>query len=206
MDKVGKLYAMSEMDEMLIARASRGDSLALEQVLAQHEHRLTQYLQNKFPPELKQVVDPSDVLQDVFFEACRLIGKFEARGEDSMFRWLVTIARHRIVDLARMHRTRRRGQSDDPDSSTVAALEQLAIFRRTPSQSAASHEFLAAVDRALARLPVDYRQAVTLRHIEGLSVAETALRMSRKPDSVYVLCCRGLAALRTELLTASHYF
>mgnify|MGYP000549847695 CR=1 FL=1 len=35
MDKVGKLYAMSEMDEMLIARASRGDSLALEQVLSE---------------------------------------------------------------------------------------------------------------------------------------------------------------------------
>jgi RNA polymerase sigma-70 factor (ECF subfamily) len=49
---------------------------------------------------------------------------------------------------------------------------------------------------ALAKLPDEYREAVVLRFLEGLSFAEVAARMGRSVDSVRKLWTRGLAQLR----------
>lgn len=198
----------AETVDPLLQRAIGGDASALEAVLAAHYARLLAYVRKHMPEELSASVDPADVLQDTYFEACRLIGGFRPDGDDCLFRWLVTIARHRMLAHLRRHRTRRQtssapggGGGDDDDVASL--VEQLAVYRRTPSRSAAAHELIAAVERAIARLPDDYRQAVTLRHIDGLSVPEVAARMGRTRESVYVLVCRALRAIRQDLGSAS---
>ena len=195
-------------EQTLIQRAIAGELSGLEQLLQAHHDRLLQYISRQLPDELKRTIEPADVVQDTFFEACRLIGGFEPKGDDSVFRWLVTIARHRMIDMLRAHRARPVGglpQGSSTDASLVILLEQLAIYRRTPSRSAASHEFLAAIEGSLMRLPPEYREVVTLRHLQGLSVPETAVRMNRTHDAVYWLCCRALQALRADLQSASHF-
>jgi RNA polymerase sigma-70 factor (ECF subfamily) len=193
-------------EQTMIGRAIAGDLGALERLLQAHHDRLLQYVARQLPEELKRTIEPADVVQDTFFEACRLIGGFQAKGDDSIFRWLVTIARHRMIDMLRAHRARPVGgvpQGSSTDASLVILLEQLAIYRRTPSRSAASHEFMAAIEGSLMRLPAEYREVVTLRHLQGLSVPETAARMNRSHDAVYWLCCRALQALRADLQSAS---
>jgi RNA polymerase sigma-70 factor (ECF subfamily) len=194
-------------DELLaIEKAIAGETQAMESLLQLHHERLLSYVTRHLPPDLKNIVDPMDVVQDTYFEACRQMAGFRPMGPDSFHRWLVTIARHRMVDLLRLYRARRRAVNwKQADDSVLYMLDQLAVYRRTPSRSAASHEFIAAVEQCLQRLPPDYRQVITLRHIEGLSVAETAARMNRRSEDVYVLCCRGLQAMRNELQSASIY-
>ena len=60
-----------------------------------------------------------------------------------------------------------------------------------------------ALQQALSRLPVRQRQAVVLRHLEDLSVAETADLMRCGEGTVKRSAYDGLRALRRELDPAS---
>ncbi len=194
-------------DMAAVRKAVGGDTDALQGILTALHSRLLAYVAKHLPDQVRNLVDPSDIVQDACFEACRLIANFKPTGRDSMFRWLVTIARHRMVDLLRIQQARQSGKSGDhsPGDSVTTALAELAVYRRTPSRSAASHEFLAAVEMAILRLPPAHREAVTLRHIDGLSNAETALKMNRTPDAVYWICSRALESIRMDLQSASFY-
>jgi RNA polymerase sigma-70 factor (ECF subfamily) len=168
---------------------------------------LLAYINRHLPAELAASADPQDVLQDTYFEAFRRIGQFRADDATSVYRWLVTIARNRIAELLRARRTAKRGGGGasvgQGSDSLVALLEELVVYRRTPSRSAAAHEFLVAVERALGRLDDDYRQAVSLRYLDGLTPGEIARKMGRTERAVHMLCSRGLKAVRMDLRSAS---
>src|SRR5690349_4700205 len=72
----------------------------LKQSLYANVSRLEDYIGRRVPPSLRSLIDPADILQDTFVEAFRRAGEFSARGNDAAFRWLVTIARHRMAALA----------------------------------------------------------------------------------------------------------
>jgi RNA polymerase sigma-70 factor, ECF subfamily len=181
--------------------------------LEEHAGRLLTYVERHFPGVLQPAYQPMDVLQDVYFEAFRRLGEFVPDGEDAAYRWLVTIARHRMCQLLRRRRTLKRGGETRPaqpwlptdDDSTADLLAQLATHRRSPSASAAAHELIQVVERSLEGLSQDYREVVRLRHLEGLSVRETALRMGRTERAIEMLCARALAALRSEMKSVSLY-
>jgi len=48
----------------------------------------------------------------------------------------------------------------------------------------------------LERLPVDYREVIILRNLEGLSHEQVAERMQRSPGAVRMLWVRALQELR----------
>jgi RNA polymerase sigma-70 factor (ECF subfamily) len=85
------------------------------------------------------------------------------------------------------------------DRSAERFDRQFPVAHSTPSQQAAKRERAVLLADALEQLPADYRDAVILRHLEGLSFPEVAERMQRSVDSVKKLWARGLARLR-ELL------
>ena len=183
-----------------------GDLQGLQAILHAHSDRLLAYLTRHMSNDLRGFVEPQDVLQDTFFEAFRRSHEFQMQGADSVFRWLVTIARHRIVAIVRMQRSLKRGgrvAEKDGFASVVGFLEELAVYQRTPSQSAMSHELVSAIQQAINALEPHYCRAIQLRYIEGLTVQDTADRMGRTCGSILMLCNRGLAALKVQLQAAS---
>jgi RNA polymerase sigma factor (sigma-70 family) len=66
-------------------------------------------------------------------------------------------------------------------------------------ESAARQEQLLGLAHALARLAPDQREAVELRHLRGLSVADVAGQMGRSREAVAKLLFRGLNRLRKFL-------
>jgi RNA polymerase sigma factor (sigma-70 family) len=184
----------------------REDVRELQAVLHAHSDRLLAYLSRLMPVDLQSFVEPQDVLQDTFFEAFQRCDEFHIESKDGAFRWLVTIARHRMLAIIRMQRcSKRAGQRpEDPEfDSVMGALEGLAIYSRTPSQSAMSHELIATVQRSMNCLEPQYRDVIQLRFISGLNVKETADRMGRTEGAVLMLCNRGLKALKAQLQSAS---
>lgn len=181
-------------------------SKALRQLLQERAKHLDSYVQVKLPADLRSVVDPSDVLQDVFFEAFRRLDDFEPRVPDAAFRWLLTIARHRVLALIRHHR----GSASDSSGSkrptrivdVESMLEELAVYVRTPSQSAMSHEIAAVVQRSLEALKPDFRRIIQLRYFDGLSTEQSAAQMGRTQGAITMLYRRGLKSLRSRLLEA----
>jgi RNA polymerase sigma-70 factor, ECF subfamily len=206
--------ATDETEEQLVQRAAAGETAALELFLLQHRRGLLRYLERRIPPELRRLLEPQDVLQDVYFEVFRNIGSFKSNEPGMAVRWLLRIARNRVIDLVRMQQAEKRGSGramglegevGNDDDSMIALLQNLAIHERTPSQSAVVHELTATLGRCIGRLPEDYRMAIRSRYLEGLDVAQTAQRMGRTPGAVMMLCNRALKALRLELRSFSRY-
>lgn len=168
--------------------------------------RLQDYVKRQMSADLRGFVEPQDILQDTIFEAFQRSGEFRLLGEGSAYRWLATIARHRILALLRMKHALKRG-GKRPDSGAfggvVGALQELAVYTRTPSQSAMSHEMAKVVQESMISLQTSYREALQFRYIDGLSVKQIANRMGCTDGAVLMLCNRGLKALKAKMESAS---
>jgi RNA polymerase sigma-70 factor (ECF subfamily) len=201
----------SEAD--LTARAIAGETGALEELLLLHYDRLAARVTGKIPASMRGVISAEDVLQESFLEVINRINSFEARESDSFYRWLATIAEHRLIDLVRAHRAAKRGGGRSPlegspageSRSVVDLLSLLAVSERTPSRSVAGHEAVAAIRGALDQIKPDHRDALQMRYLEGLSVAATAERLGRTEAAIHMLCNRGLRALADVLGPDSKY-
>jgi RNA polymerase sigma-70 factor (ECF subfamily) len=179
--------------------------VSLQLMLCRHGPLLVEYVARHLPSWLASVVDPADVVQDVYLEAMRRSTEFQAADADYTRRWLMTIARNRLVDLMRHHGAAKRGggrasvASGTPNASTVGLLEEVAVYDRTPSKSAAAHEIVALIHRSIADLPADYARVLRLRYLDGLSGKAVAAELSRTEGAVHVLCHRAVEALRLRL-------
>src|SRR5215213_8537709 len=89
--------------------AGTPDSAPLELALSRESEKVLAYLEKHLPQELRSTIEPADVLQDTYFEAFRRLAEFRPEGPEAVYRWLVTIARNRVIDLVRMKRALKRG-------------------------------------------------------------------------------------------------
>jgi RNA polymerase sigma-70 factor (ECF subfamily) len=193
----------------LVQRAVAGNRAALDGLLAAYYPRLAAHVAPKLPRDLRGTLAVEDVLQEAYLDAFQSIASAKADNGKSFYSWLVSIVEHRLLDLIRAARAAKRGGGwgplDAQSASMVGMLEQIAVTSRTPSVSAAGHEAVSAVQAALELLPADYREALRLRHIEGLAVADVAARMGRTERAVQMLCHRALKQLATVMGSASRF-
>ena len=154
--------------------------------------------------KLRLRLDASDVVQQTLLEAHR--DKAQFRGGD-LAAWLRQVLARNIANAGRdLGRARR-----DParERSLQAALDEssarlelfLASEESSPSVRARRNEEVLALARALAALPDDQREAVTQRHLHGLSLAEISGYLDRTPAAVAGLLHRGLERLRSLMQT-----
>jgi RNA polymerase sigma-70 factor, ECF subfamily len=210
------------IDDELLNRARSGDARAWEQLLIHFRDNLMGFIERLMPAGVRGWIDAQDVLNDTCFEAYRRLDEFEARDSDAVYRWLATIARHRLIDIVRAHRRDKRGGgggdrhrqlglnggpgfAGGTEDSVIRLLQELAVYERTPSRSAMRHELRLVLERSIDRLAPPLREAVRLRHMSGMPFKEVAERMSRTERAVQQLCTRALRELRTELESASFF-
>jgi len=98
--------------------------------------------------------------------------------------WLIGIARHELVDHWRRAAREERG---------LAAVEQTEDGVDDPWAERLDAE---AAHAALARLSAPQRVALTLRHLDGLPVAQVAEHLGRSLHATETLLVRARAALR----------
>src|SRR5262245_9443229 len=192
------------IDELL-RQARAGDLAALGQALERYRRYLTLLARVEIGRQLQSKLDPADLVQETFLDAHRQFDRF-AGGADSFGRWLRQILAGTLAGQVRRYlgtqgRDVRLEQqlADALDQSSVALAGVLAAPVSTPSQHAAQQEQDVILADALAGLPDDYREAIVLRHLEGLSFPEVARRMGRSLDSVEKLWLRALGKLRQTM-------
>lgn len=126
-----------------------------------------------------------DLVQTTFVEAMRSASRYDA--ERPLLPWLVQILTHHAKKLRRQ-----RSRPDDPRPQ-----------QRWAQGSAAEHvldrEVATAVERALAELPMRYRQVLTLRLVHELSPTAIAHALGCPPETVKTRLKRGLEQLRRHL-------
>lgn len=176
-------------DRELVARARRGDADAFSDLVRTYQHRVVNYARAMVSNE----ADAEDVAQDAFVRAYRGLRTF--RGDSSFKTWLYRI----VTNAARTHLARRR---DRPEQTAGDAAMSPEAF----GQPATGEDLEASVvdrdriDRALATLPVEMREAVVLRDVEGLDYREIAAALDVPIGTVESRIFRGRARLRDALL------
>ena len=132
-----------------------------------------------------------DIAQDAFVKGYLSLRDF--RGESRFSTWVCRIAINRCRDLLR--RARREVLMPDgepPLSESVDAGE-------TPAAALERREREEVLHRALARLPLKYREAVVLRHIEGMEFREVGSLLGIAAGAAKVRTFRGREMLRRLL-------
>ncbi|HEY2443554.1 MAG TPA: sigma-70 family RNA polymerase sigma factor [Streptosporangiaceae bacterium] len=152
-----------DTEAALVARARTGDMDAFEQLAGAHADRLFAVLLRL----LGDRGEAEDVAQDVMLRAWRGIGRFGGRSR--FFTWLYRIAINEANRALEKSARRPAGVSIDAD-----ALQVPAARRDEPAPRLEQAELRTALGLALADLPPDYRTAIVLRDIEGLSTREAA--------------------------------
>jgi len=131
-----------------------------------------------------------DLASEVWLEVARGLPRF--RGDMRAFRaWLFTVARHRAIDRHR-HLGRRPAEDLMRDlADRPGAPDPADIFEQTLSTEA-------ALD-LIQGLPPDQAEAITLRVVGELDVAEVAQIMGKRPGAIRILTHRGLRRLEAQL-------
>ncbi|MEP7024917.1 MAG: sigma-70 family RNA polymerase sigma factor [Actinomycetota bacterium] len=160
-DRRDPMLAVTEAD--LVARARSGDMAAFEELVMAYADRLFAVLLRL----LGDRAEAEDVAQEVMLRAWRGIGRF--RGNSSFFTWLYRIA---VNEANRSLQKAARRPLTVPVETGTPQIP--ADARDEPARRAEQQELRAALAGALASLPPDYRAAIVLRDIEGLSTKEAA--------------------------------
>ncbi len=152
-------------EEELIRSARDGDEEAFAELVMTHADRVYGALR-RFGLDASEA---DEVAQEVFVRAWRGLPRFEGRSRFST--WLYRIAFNEAQrKLARRPPPRAEGAPDRDD--TIASLPESPHLG--PEAQTLDREFATTLERALQQLPVDWRAAVVLRDIEGLSTEEAA--------------------------------
>lgn len=158
-------------DDQLVERAQAGDKRAFELLIRKYQHKIIQLV-----GRLVGEADAPDVAQESFIKAWRALPGF--RGQSAFYTWLYRIG----INTAKNHlvaRGRRpSGQDIDvEDAEQYGHTDQMSDVA-TPEALLLSDEIRRKVAEAIAALPPDLRQAITLRELEGLSYEDIAEAMN----------------------------
>ena len=173
---VFKLSTPSDQtDQLLVTRAVAGDQRAFEMLVVKYQRRIERLIA-RFVRDVDLV---EDIAQETFIRAYKALHQF--RGDAQFYTWLyriaVNTAKKSLLDMKRdpvVTESALRSRSEEDETSW---LEGEQISEATPETELAAKEIAEAVNAALASLPEDLRQAITLREIEGLSYEDIALAM-----------------------------
>jgi len=172
-------------DEALLARYGAGESAAARVLAERLVPRLLAVATRMLGGDRAEA---EDVAQETMLRLWRQAPAWRP-GAAQVSTWAYRVAANLVTD-----RLRRRGRAPgldaagDPPDGAAPAWERMAEAER-----------LAALDAALGGLPERQRQAVVLRHIEGLSNPEIAEIMEVGVEAVESLTARGKRALAAAL-------
>ena len=134
--------------------------------------------------------DAEDVTQDAFVRAYTWLKGHPPEPDFQLRPWL-----YRVTLNVIRNRVRRK----TPDKAPLEAAGTVATREHGPPAVAEQLETRAELAAQLASLPLRYREAVVLRHVEDLAYEDIATALGRPTGTVKSDVHRGLALLRLAL-------
>lgn len=172
-------------DDDLLARYAQGERLAARVLVLRLTPRVVGYAARL----LNDRAEAEDVAQEALLRLWRIAPDWR-RGEAQVVTWLFRVVTNLATDRYRARR--RRGVTGLDEAPEVADPAPGVVGRMIEADR------MAALEQALAQLPERQRQAVVLRHLEGMTNPEIATIMEIGVEAVESLTARGkrgLAAL-----------
>lgn len=166
----------------LVERAQAGEAEAFGRLYDQYSDTVYRYIYYRVGGK----ATAEDLTSETFLRALRRIGTFTWQGRD-FGAWLVTIARNLVADHFKSSRFRL--------EVTTGEMLDANEVERSPEDSVLESLSNAALLDAVRRLNPQQRECVTLRFLQGLSVAETARVMGKNEGAIKTLQYRAVRTL-----------
>ena len=182
-----------QRENAAIARGlKRQDPELLDRLIETYQHRLMRYLM--FLTSRRETAE--DLFQEVWIRVLRRGSQYN--GQARFDTWIFTIARNLVIDLSRkrtmasLDEMREGGEDERPFEIVQEGPSPLEQFK--------GREDAAEVAAVMLTLEPSYREVLTLRFHEELSLEEIATVTRAPLSTVKSRLYRGLAALKPRLL------
>ena len=173
-------------DDALLSQYSKGDAAAARELTA----RLTPRVFGHAVRVLGDRAEAEDVAQDAMMRLWKVAPDWRV-GEAKVSTWLYHVTANLCTDRLRRKRGVGLDEVDEPHDPSPSVTDQLQTRER-----------MDALQAGLQTLPERQRQAVILRHIEGLANPEIAEILEISTEAVESLTARGKRALAQALAPA----
>ena len=173
----------------LVARLARGDEHALAQ-LYDSTSRIVYGL------ALRIQGDPAaaeDITMEVYLQVWRTAESYDPQ-RSTVTSWLVTLVRSRTIDYLRARKSHRAELEDNVDD-----VPDLRDSRPSPELASVQVGRSRIVQKAMAELSPEQREAIELAYFSGLSHTEVAVRTGLPVGTVKTRIRLGMMRLRESL-------
>lgn len=184
--------AEDEDEKAALARARSGDTEAFRVLVERHSRDVFRLAFRMTGNEH----DAEDVVQETFLKAYRKLAAFEERAQFGS--WLHRIAANCAYDLlrARVRHDDRIERTEGPEGDRTL---DVAARDPSPERLVAGGEVRRRMRAALARMSALERSAFTLRHVEGMSIAEISSALDLDASAAKQSVFRAIRKLRQAL-------
>lgn len=185
-------------DAPLVLSIQRGDLDAFRTLVERHERRVIGLVMRMLHCDRALAMD---VTQEVFLRVYRGIPTLVLQARFTT--WLHTVAMNYCIGEYRKTKALKRNRRTLSIDQPIAGTDDLTIEPKatTPGPSEAAHhkEIAVAVREAVNELPEEFRHAVLLRDLQGLSYEEIGEILGVPPGTVRSRIHRGRLLLQEKL-------
>ncbi len=187
----------------LVAAARAGDNDAWEKLVSRHRGKLRRMVELRMSPRLKGRVDASDVIQETFVEAARVMARTGINSEIPVHVWLRRLANQKLIQAHRQHEIaacraagREQRVQDAVQASSISIARFLVGNVTSPSNVVMRDEKRKLLELALEEMDSLDREVLMLRHFEHLSGPESAEILGISDEAVKKRYVRALEKLQ----------
>ena len=163
----------------LVSRLKRGETDAASEFFDRYAARVRRFIAQSLGARASEA---DDLLQETFIALAEALPFF--RGDSSLFTFACAIAHRKVLSFVRTNARRARLMR----AATIAEPE--------PRREIGSHSDF---NSAFERLPPEYREALMLKYVEEISVAEIARVLEISEHAVESRLARARKSLRKRL-------
>lgn len=180
------------MEELkLIELAQGGDRKALTELIKLYEQ--TVY---NFSFKICRNKDHAEhAMQETFLSMVKSLNQFS--GQSKLSTWLYRVVSNHCLMLARNFEKYKYASFEDEDA--VIDEKSIADWKVSPDKITENNELKEILDKAISKLPAEYRVVFLLRDVEGFSTEETAKMIELSVPAVKSRLHRARSFLREEL-------
>lgn len=154
-------------DIRLVAYVINGNVEAFSTLVLRYQERVYQTVYSMVGDR----DEADDLAQDVFVKALRSLHLF--RGQSQFYTWLYRIAVNRCLDHIKARQLRVFVRESDGEVDAAVLNDKISMGASTDDE-ASQHEMQAILEKALSKIPEEYRVAFVLREMDGLTYEEIA--------------------------------
>lgn len=156
-------------DRSLVSRILEGERDLFTALVSRYEKRVVNYIYRI----THRYEEAHDLAQEVFVKVYLALDRYDPKYQFST--WLFRIAQNSSIDALRKKSIAEVPLTRPSTEGEPSGRErELADDGISPYRALKNKELSAAIDRAVQRLPVDYRELIQLRHFAELSYEEIA--------------------------------